>query len=347
MPKKTTQQSDNQKIKRVKVSRHKRKIRSIGVLTSGGDAPGMNAAIRAVVRTGIYLGVDVYGVEKGYTGLLESRFLRFELGSVANIIQRGGTVLKSDRCKQFHQKKYRQQAVTNLKKAGIDALVCIGGDGTLTGAHLLWKEFGLPVVGVPGTIDNDLFGSDITIGFDTAINTGLHAIDQIRDTASSHDRLFIIEVMGRNSGYIAVDVGIGGGADAIVSPETPLTATQVYKQISRGMNRGKKSSIIVVAEGKKEGSSMKLAEQLKAKYGLDPRVCILGHVQRGGAPSARDRKVASVFGAMAVRELLNGYSDFMTGAEGWQPQIVGLKEAVSRKKEMHTDLLMLAEILAT
>ena len=197
------------------IPRHKKKIRSIAVLTSGGDAPGMNAAIRAVVRTGIYKGAKVYGVERGYSGLIEGAFVPFELAGVANIIQRGGTILKSNRCLEFKKKSFRKKAVQNMIDQGIDALVCIGGDGTFHGVQKLWQEFSFPVAGVPGTIDNDLFGTDITIGFDTAINTGLRAIDQIRDTASSHDRLFIIEVMGRNSGYIAMDVGIGGGADAI------------------------------------------------------------------------------------------------------------------------------------
>lgn len=334
-------------MKRNGIEKHKVKIRSIGVLTSGGDAPGMNAAIRAVVRTGIYLGREVYGIEKGYKGLVEGLVRPFELAGVANIIQRGGTILKTSRCMEFHQKKYRKAAVEDLRRRGIDALVCIGGDGTFRGAQKLWEEFGLPVAGVPGTIDNDLWGTDVTIGFDTAINTGLHAIDQIRDTASSHDRLFVVEVMGRNSGYIAMDVGIGGGADAIVVPEKKTTVAQIASQIQRGLNRGKTSSIIVVAEGHKSGNSMEIAKQLKEKYGFAARVCILGHVQRGGSPSARDRKVASVMGALAVRELLAGHTCFMTGVQGMDAVLVPIAEAVKERKQMHTDLFELAHVLAT
>lgn len=331
----------------LKISKHKEKIRSIGVLTSGGDAPGMNAAIRAVVRTGIYLGVDVYGVERGYKGLLDASFSQFALGDVANIIQRGGTILKSNRCLEFKQKKYRKIAVENLREHGIDSLVTIGGDGTLKGAELLWKEFGFPVAGVPGTIDNDLSGTDVTIGFDTAINTCLRAIDQIRDTASSHERLFVIEVMGRNSGYIALDVGIGGGADAIVLPEDPMTEAQVAAAIRRGMKRGKTSSIVVVAEGKKPNRSMKIAQTLKDKYGFHARVCILGHVQRGGSPSACDRKVASTLSALAVQKLLEGDTCFMSGVRGVNADIVPISQALKRETKMPMDFLELAKILAT
>lgn len=334
-------------MKKIRVPRHRKKIRAVAVLTSGGDAPGMNAAIRAVVRTGIYNNVKVFGVERGYSGLIDGAFVPFELAGVANIIQRGGTILKSNRCLEFKQKKYRKQAVEKMKAHGIDALVCIGGDGTFHGVQKLWQEFEFPVAGVPGTIDNDLFGTDVTIGFDTAINTGLRAIDQIRDTASSHDRLFIIEVMGRNSGYIAMDVGIGGGADAISVPEKPSSVDDIARQIQRGMKRGKTSSIIVVAEGKKSGNSMQLATDLKKKYGYIARVCILGHVQRGGTPSARDRKVASVFGSMAVTELLAGKTCFMTGVQGLQNVLVPIEEAIQKKKEYHKDLFELSKVLAT
>ena len=307
----------------------------------------MNAAIRAVVRTGIYLGCKVYGVEKGYSGLIDNLFRPFDLAGVANIIQRGGTILKSNRCDEFHKKKFRKIAVENMRRQGVDGLVCIGGDGTFRGSEKLWQEFQFPVAGVPGTIDNDLGGTDITIGFDTAINTCVHAIDQIRDTASSHDRIFIVEVMGRNSGYIAMDVGIGGGADAIIVPEKKTSVAGIAEQIQRGVNRGKTSSIIVVAEGKKSGNSMEIARELKAKYGFSARVCILGHIQRGGSPSARDRKVASVMGAMAVRELMRGYTCFMTGVRGLEPVLVPISEAVEERKQMHTDLFELAHVLAT
>ncbi|MDZ4661225.1 MAG: 6-phosphofructokinase [Pseudomonadota bacterium] len=338
---------NSNKIIRHKVVRHKRKIKTIGVLTSGGDAPGMNAAIRAVVRAGIYYGCRVIGIYKGYAGLLEGHFEEFNLSSVANIIQRGGTIIKSSRCPEFHKKSYRKQAHQNLVSHGIDALVAIGGDGTFRGAHLLWTETGFPVAGVPGTIDNDCWGTDITIGFDSAINTGLRAIDQIRDTAGSHDRLFIVEVMGRNSGYIAMDVGIGGGADSIIIPEDPSSVKNIAAQIQRGVNRGKTSSIIVCAEGPVQGKSYAIANELKKKYGYKARVCILGHTQRGGSPTARDRKVASIMGAMAVRELLGGYSDFMTGIDGLRPQLVSLIKATEGKKTLHQDLILLGKILAT
>lgn len=325
---------------------HKSKIKNIAVLTSGGDAPGMNAAIRAVVRTAIYLGVGVYGVNKGYSGLLHSEFRPLDLSSVANIIQRGGTILKTDRCPEFLQRRYRSIAVENLRAKEIDGLVAIGGDGTFRGAHKLWEEFKFPVIGVPGTIDNDVFGTDVTIGFDTAINTCLDAIDKIRDTASSHDRLFIVEVMGRASGYIAMDVGIGGGADAMVIPEVKSGAGDIAAKIERGVRRGKTSSIIIVAEGKEAGNSYALAEELKNKYGFKARVCILGHVQRGGSPTARDRKVASVLGAFAVKSLLEGKRDAMAGILGTEAKLTPLVTAYSKRKAFPKDLIELADALA-
>lgn len=307
----------------------------------------MNAAIRAVVRTSIYYGVKCFGIYRGYTGLIEGDFEEFQLSSVANIIQRGGTIIKSSRCPEFHKKSYRKKAYENLLSRGIDALVTIGGDGTFTGAHLLWQETKFPVAGVPGTIDNDLYGTDITIGFDTAINTGLRAIDQIRDTAGSHDRLFLVEVMGRHAGYIAMDVGIGGGADAIVIPEDKITLESIAAQIARGIKRGKTSSIIVVAEGSRIGNAQEISKRLLKKYGYQSHVANLGHTQRGGSPTARDRKVASVLGALAVRELLNGNSDFMTGVGGLNPHLIPLKKAIEGKKPLHRDLILLAKILAT
>lgn len=330
-----------------KVARHKKKINSIAVLTSGGDAPGMNAAIRAVVRTGIFYGAKVFGVYRGYQGLLDGDFEEFKLSSVANIIQRGGTIIKSSRCPDFIKKSARKKSYENLIANGIDALVTIGGDGTFTGAHLLWNETHFPVAGVPGTIDNDLYGTDITIGFDTAINTCTRAIDQIRDTAGSHDRLFLVEVMGRHAGYIAMDVGIAGGADAIIIPEEKSTIDQIGHQIARGIKRGKTSSIIVVAEGAKIGGANKIQQQLEKKFGYKSHVCILGHIQRGGTPTTRDRKVASIMGALAVRELINGYSDFMAGIDGLNPQLIPLKKAIEGKKPLHEDLILLGKILAT
>lgn len=332
---------------RSRIRRHKHKIRRVAVLTSGGDAPGMNAAVRAVVRSSIFLGLEAYGVFRGYSGLLDDEIHQMDLGAVANIIQRGGTILKTARCPEFLKKSARKEAVQNLRDRGIDGLIVIGGDGSFRGAHALATEFDYPVIGIPGTIDNDVFGTDITIGFDTATNTGLRAIDQIRDTANSHERIFVVEVMGRNTGFLAMDVGIGGGADAIIVPEAPSSVAKIAQQIKRGEKRGKKSCIIVVAEGNKPGKSMRIADDLKKKYGYISRVCILGHVQRGGSPTARDRKVASGLGALAVRELVRGYTDAMGGIRGRDAVLSPLSESFKKRKTFQQDLLDLVEALAT
>lgn len=325
----------------------KNAIRTIGVFTSGGDAPGMNAAIRAVVRTGLSNGLRVVGIERGYIGMLERRFVPYSLGDVANIIQRGGTVLKTSRCPEFHEKKFRKQAVENLQEQGIDGLIAIGGDGTFAGALRLYKEFKFPVIGVPGTIDNDLFGTEVTIGFDTAINTALDAIDKIRDTANSHDRLFLIEVMGRHSGYIALDVGLGGGAEVIVTPENSMSVSSIASSIKRGQKRGKMSSIVVVAEGAKTGNAMQIAEELKAKYKLESRVVILGHVQRGGSPTARDRKVASLLGSAGVEALAAGRKNMMVGVHAGNAQLIPMEDAIRKRKKILRESFDLAKILAT
>lgn len=329
-----------------KIPRHKKKIQSIAVLTSGGDAPGMNAAIRAVVRYGLSRGIRVFGVLHGYRGLVEGLFKELDRKSVANVIQRGGTVLKTDRCLEFHERKVRREAAKLLRSHGIDALVVIGGDGSFRGAHALWKEEGLPVAGVPGTIDNDLTGTDFTIGFDTAVNTAMLAIDRIRDTASSHERTFVVEVMGRNTGYIALDVGIGGGAEAVVVPEWKTSVTEVARRVKAGMDRGKTSSIIVMAEGEEPGGSFALAEQLKKRYGIDAKVAVLGHVQRGGAPTVRDRKIASLMGIEAVRLLADGFSDFMVGVTGEEPVAVALTDAVKHRSKLKREWEELARVLA-
>jgi len=327
---------------------HKRKIQSVAVLCSGGDAPGMNAAIRAVVRSSIAECLQVFGVVKGYTGLVEGDFVELELASVANIIQRGGTILKTARCPEFLRANGRKQAADNLRNKGIDALVVIGGDGSFRGAHAFWKENKIPVIGVPGTIDNDIAGTDITIGFDTAVNTALRAIDQVRDTASAHERTFLVEVMGRNSGNIALEVGIGGGAEAIVIPEEKMSPKEVAARIERGVRRGKTSSIIVVAEGDVPGGrAMQLAKELEKKYKIGAKVCILGHVQRGGSPSALDRKIASVFGAEAIYSLLKGKSDLMVGIYGNKTVYVPFAKAVQKKNTIDRDLIKLAQVLAT
>lgn len=331
----------------MKIAKHKKTIRSIGVLCSGGDAPGMNAALRAVVRYGIGCDLKVYGIRKGYTGLTRGLWDEMERKSVANIILRGGTILKTDRCPEFLKKSVREKAVRLLEVEGIDSLVIIGGDGSFRGAHTLWKEFGLPVVGIPGTIDNDIAGTEATLGFDTAVNNALEAIDKIRDTASAHERTFLVEVMGRNSGYIALDVGISAGAEAILIPEVKTSTAEVARRIQRGIDRGKTSSIIVMAEGKVPGYSVRLAKDLHNKYGIDAKVCILGHLQRGGAPTAKDRILGSVMGMRAVQALINGYTDCMVGVQGDHEMLVPFEKTVQRSEKIRHDLIEMSKALAT
>jgi 6-phosphofructokinase 1 len=321
-------------------------MKAIAVLTSGGDAPGMNAAIRAVVRTALSHGVEVFGVNKGYSGLLEGQIFPMTASSVANIIQRGGTILKTDRCEAFYQKATRREAAHILNRKGIGGLIVIGGDGSFTGAHLMEKETDFPTIGVPGTIDNDIAGTEDTIGFDTAVNTAIDAIDRIRDTASSHDRIFLVEVMGRSSGFIACQVGIGGGAETILVPEKKESLATICKNIERGQKRGKSSSIIVVAEGEKPGLSQRLAADL-ARRGYNPKVCILGHTQRGGAPSAHDRMLASMLGASAVAYLLAGKSNAMVGVNLGEVVLVPLSKVIGVKKQLPAQLLKVAQILAS
>lgn len=325
----------------------KLKYKSIAVLTSGGDAPGMNAAVRAVVRYGIAKGGTTHGVIKGYSGLLEGQIHAMDASSVANIIQRGGTILKTDRCPDFHKKSVRKKAAEILRSKGIDALVVIGGDGSFTGAHLLEKETGFPTIGIPGTIDNDIAGTEDTIGFDTAVNTAVDAIDRIRDTASSHDRTFLVEVMGRSCGWIAVETGIGGGAETIIVPEKKDTIASICSTIERGVRRGKSSSIIVVTEGNTPGGmTSELAKDLKRR-GYHARVAILGHTQRGGAPTAHDRLLASALGATAAGLVLGGISNCMVGVQNGRIVHVPFSKVIGQKKQMSLDLLQLAQILAT
>ncbi len=324
----------------------RKKFKSLAVLTSGGDAPGMNAAVRAVVRYSIANGISVYGITKGYSGLLEGQIEPMQLSSVANIIQRGGTVLKTDRCPAFYKKSVRAEAAHILARKEIDGLVVIGGDGSFTGASLMEKETGFPTIGVPGTIDNDICETEDTIGFDTAVNTAVEAIDRIRDTASSHDRIFLVEVMGRNSGFIALSTGIGGGAETIVVPEAELTAQQIHKAIARGQDRGKSSSIIVVAEGPKPGLAARLAKNL-GSLGHEPKVCTLGHIQRGGVPTAHDRMLGSVLGSSAVALLASGKSGGMVGVQGNRVVFVPYRKIIGKKKQLPKIAMRLAEILAT
>ncbi len=288
-------------------------IKNIGVLTSGGDSPGMNAAIRAVVRAGLYYNLKVTGILRGYEGLIQADFIQMEGKSVANIIQRGGTILKTARCDAFRTVEGRALAHKNLVESDIDALIVIGGDGTFTGADIFSKEFNFPIIGLPGTIDNDLAGTDFTIGYDTAINTVVNAVDKIRDTAESHDRLFLVEVMGRDSGLIALRSGIGVGAEAIMIPEAQMGVDDLIKRIETG-RKDKASKIIIVAEGDEAGGAYVVGEALKEKFpNSDIRISVLGHIQRGGKPSCMDRVLASRFGVAAVEGILEGKTNVMVG----------------------------------
>lgn len=321
-------------------------LKTVGVFTSGGDAPGMNAAIRAAVRAAIHHGLEVKGIVGGYPGMIAGEFVPLGLASMGNIIQRGGTILKTGRSPEFLKPEFRAKAAGNLAQAGIQALICIGGDGSFTGAHVFWNEHKVPAIGVPGTIDNDIYGTDFTIGFDTAVNVALDAIDRIRDTAASHDRLFIVEVMGRDSGFIAVDVGLAGGAEEIFFPENPVTIDQAVEHILRGIARGKKSSILVAAEGRKPGRAYDLADAIRKKSGFDAKVCVLGHIQRGGAPTASDRILASRMGARAIELLRAGQCDLMVGVQGPSLAAIPFAEALGKKKSVSKELIGLAQILS-
>ncbi len=324
------------------------KISKIGVFTSGGDAPGMNAAIRAVVRASIYYQKEVSGIIHGYEGMIDEEIVKLGARSVGNILQRGGTILKSARSENFRSPEGRKKAFDNLKKNGIDALVAIGGDGTFTGLHIFQKEYGIPCVCIPGTIDNDIAGTDYTIGYDTATNTAVEAIDKIRDTALSHNRLFFIEVMGRHSGYIALNSGIAGGAVAIILPEEETSFDELYGRLEQSGKTSKKSSLVVVAEGSKIGDANELARKVaeRSSY-FDIKVTILGHLQRGGAPTYFDRVLASRMGVAAVEGLLKGETDSMVGV--FNNQVVFNKfDSImnGRHHEIDQESLRLAKILS-
>lgn len=324
------------------------KIKNIGVLTSGGDAPGMNAAIRAVVRAAVYYDLQVTGILRGYEGLVNGDFIEMDRKSVANIIQRGGTILKTARSESFRTKEGREQAYDQLKKNNIDALIVIGGDGTFTGADLFTHEFDFPVIGLPGTIDNDLEGTDFTIGYDTAINTVINAVDKIRDTAESHDRLFIVEVMGRDSGLIALRSGIGVGAEAIMIPEANMGIDGLITRLETG-RKDKASKIIIVAEGDEIGGGFNVGEALKKKFpAYDIRVSILGHIQRGGKPSCMDRVLASRLGVVAVEGLLAGQTGVMVGQKNKEIVFTPFNHAIKHidAKEISPAWLKLVEILS-
>jgi len=321
-------------------------IKNIGVFTSGGDSPGMNAAIRAVVRTGLYYDLDITGIYRGYDGMISGDFQLMERKSVANIIQRGGTILKTARSEEFRTVEGRKKAYEQLVKHNVDAIVAIGGDGTFTGANIFYDEYKVPVIGLPGTIDNDLIGTDFTIGYDTAINTVIDAVDKIRDTAESHDRLFIVEVMGRDSGLIALRSGIGTGAEAILIPETK---TDIHALINRLeiSRKDKSSKIIIVAEGDDAGGAFEIAKVVKYKFpGIDTRVSILGHIQRGGAPSCMDRVLASRLGVAAVESLMAGRNREMIGVVNGQIHFTPFSNAIKHNPEVNPELLKIVEILS-
>lgn len=321
-------------------------ITRIGVLTSGGDAPGMNSCIRAVVRTAIHRGCKVIGIKRGYAGLLDQEISEMKMRSVSNIIQRGGTILKTSRCKEMHSKEGRLKAGRILRANDIDGLIVIGGDGSFHGAHAIQEEENIPVIGIPGTIDNDLYGTDFTIGYDTAIGTALDQIDKIRDTAASHDRLFFVEVMGHHSGFIAVDVGVAGGAEEILVPDVEWDIKGLSDRILGSLRRGKTSNIIVVAEGKKPGHTFELAQKVKERVGIDYRVCILGHIQRGGMPSAKDRVLATKLGYASVNALLADNRGVMVGEINNKIQFTPLKDTWTRQKKIDTELLDIARVMA-
>ena len=315
-------------------------IKCIGILTSGGDAPGMNAAIRAVTRSAIYNGLKVKGIYRGYKGLITGEIKEFKTENVSNIIQLGGTILKTARCQEFKTPEGRQIAYETMQKEGIDALIVIGGDGSLTGARLLAQEYDVPCIGLPGTIDNDLFGTDTTIGYDTALNTILDAVDKIRDTANSHERLFFVEVMGRDAGFLALNGAIASGAEAAIIPEFNTEVDQLEEFINNGFRKSKNSSIVLVAESEITGGAMHYAERVKNEFPqYDVRVSILGHLQRGGRPTAHDRIIASRMGVASIEALMEGQRNVMIGIENDQIVYVPFTKAIKNDKPIDRELV--------
>jgi 6-phosphofructokinase 1 len=323
-------------------------MKRLAVFTSGGDAPGMNACIRAVVRGAVYHGVEMFGIRRGYNGMINGDIFPMTSHSVSNIVQRGGTILKSARSKEFMTPEGRQKAYDQLMKNGIEGLIAIGGNGTFTGALKFYEEYQIPTVGAPGTIDNDLYGTDYTIGFDTAVNTALEAIDKIRDTADSHDRIFFIEVMGRDSGYIAIQSGIAGGAEMVMVPEVLTPISEVVETLKQGWSRSKSSSIIIVAEGDEEGNAAEVAEKIRSQVGVDVdmRVTTLGHIQRGGIPTAYDRILASRLGLGALEGLLNGEKNVMAGVVNNELCYTPFIDTIKLPKPINEDLLRMVRILS-
>jgi 6-phosphofructokinase 1 len=322
-------------------------IKNIGLFTSGGDAPGMNAAIRAVIRTALFHDVEVTGIRRGYEGMINGDFFPMGRRSVSNIMQRGGTILKTARSAQFRRPEGRQAAYEQLKKFNVDALIAIGGDGTFRGAKAFNEEFGIPVIGLPGTIDNDLAGTDFTIGYDTAINTVINAVDKIRDTAESHDRLFIVEVMGRDSGMIAWRTGMATGAEGIIIPDANIGVDKLFDRLENG-RKNKTSRIVIVAEGEgEESGAFEIGRQVKEKFPhLDTRVSILGHIQRGGSPTCMDRVLACRLGVAAVEALLEGYKGDMAGIINNQVVFTPFEQAIKHNSEINPNLLRIVEMLS-
>jgi 6-phosphofructokinase 1 len=318
-------------------------MKKIAVMTSGGDAPGMNAAVRAVVRKAIYEGLEVIGIRRAYAGLIQGDFRKMDLGSVADIIHRGGTILHTARCEEFKTPEGQRTAIEKARNAGIEGVVVIGGDGSLRGAQVL-NRFGLPAVGIPGTIDNDLACTDYTIGFDTAVNTVINAIDKIRDTATAHERTFIIEVMGRHCGDIALAAGLASGAESILVPEGGADMNDICNRLNRGRKRGKRYSIVVLAEG--AGKGFTVAEEIEQRTGVEPRVTVLGHIQRGGSPTAFDRILASRLGAKAVDLLLEGTYNCMVGMMKNAVVYTDIDTVLSAKKEFDAENYHLAAVLS-
>lgn len=324
-------------------------IKRIAVFTSGGDAPGMNAAVRAIVRNAFNNDLHIYGIMRGYEGMIDGTIKRLETSDVSNIIHRGGTVLKTARSQRFMTPEGRQQAYENLMDSDIDALIAIGGNGTFTGAAQFIKEYpDVQILGLPGTIDNDLYGTDFTIGFDTAVNTAVQAVDKIRDTADSHNRLFFVEVMGRHSGFIALHTAIAGGAGGVMIPEEDSSIEDVVKLLKRGAKRSKLFSIVIVAEGNKMGTVYDIARMVEEKIDFydDIKVTVIGHLQRGGSPSAFDRVLSSILGFSAVEGLLEGKSGMMVGIKNNNIHYTPFEEAIAKNKPLNKDLLRMAHILA-
>lgn len=323
------------------------KIRKIGVLTSGGDAPGMNAAIRAVVRKCVYEGIEVVGIIKGYHGLHNGDFIPLDAGSVSGILKNGGTILKSARSQTFRTKEGREKAFANMQKEQLDGLVVIGGDGTFTGANILAREHNVPIIGVPGTIDNDLYGTDLTIGYDTALNTVVEAVDKIRDTATAHSRLFFVEVMGRDAGFIALNAGVACGAEVVLLPEKKTSYSQLKSFLEREYLYSKDSSIVLVAEGEKMGRTIDIANRVNEEHPeYDARVTILGHLQRGGSPTVADRVLASELGVAAVEALMDDQKSIMVGMVDGEIVHVPFNQALKNKKGINERLFNLIKVLS-